>query len=408
MNTVPRQESRFHSLDAVRAAALLAGIVLHATMSYLPGFAAMHWPIADQSTSVVLGLTFFVIHIFRMALFFLIAGFFARMLHQRLGTGGLMRNRLRRIGLPLVAAVFLVLPFTFAAIVWAAVQIGARGGPPPGAAAPVIGPMVPWGHLWFLYLLLVLFALWLPLRWLVARLDASGARRAALARLLARVLASRIAPPLLALPVAIALVSAPWWMIWMGVPVPAVGLVPNLPALLTFGIAFVLGWAFHREQAALRTLAADWLLYLAGAVLATLASLYAAGDRVHFGPEPLPATERAVFAGAYSIALWCWCFAAIGAAVRFLDEPSPRWRYLSDASYWMYLMHLPIVWLLQAWSFRWPLHWAVKFPVVLAVTMVVLLASYHWLVRSTFVGVFLNGRRYPRAGVAAADARLAT
>lgn len=410
MNTSAAPESRFHSLDALRAAALLAGIVLHATMSYLPGFAAMKWPIADASTSTTLGLVFFVLHIFRMALFFMIAGFFARLLRQRLGTAGLIRNRLRRIGLPLVASMILVLPFTFGAVIWAAVQIGAKGGPPASAAAPVIGPMIPWAHLWFLYLLLVLFAAWLPLRGLIARLDGSGAGRAVLTSLVARLIASRAAPLLLALPVAWALISAPWWMIWMGVPVPAVGLVPNLPALLTFGFAFVLGWVIHREQSVLRSLASDWLLNLAGAVLATLAALYLAGDRVHFGPVPLPATARMAFASVYSIALWCWCFAAIGAAVRFFDQPSSRWRYLSDASYWMYLVHLPIVWLLQAWSLRWPLPWAVKFSFVLAVTTLLLLASYHWLVRTTFVGVVLNGRRYPRSvdAVAAANQRLAT
>ena len=76
----------------------------------------------------------------------------------------------------------------------------------------------------------------------------------------------------------------------------------------------------------------------------------------------------------------------------------------------MYLVHLPIVWLLQAWSLRWPLPWAVKFAFVLIVTATLLLASYHWLVRSTFVGVFLNGRRYPKSldAVSATNPHLAT
>jgi peptidoglycan/LPS O-acetylase OafA/YrhL len=389
--------ARFHALDAVRGAALLAGIVLHATMSYLPGFAALRWPIADGSTSIALGLTFFVIHIFRMALFFMIAGFFARLLHQRLGTGGLVRNRLRRIGLPLVAAMFLVLPLAIAAIVWAAVQIGmdARGGPPAAAAAPAVGPPVPWGHLWFLYLLLVLFALWLPLRALIVRLDPSGRHRAALTRGVSRAVAGGFAPVLLAVPVACALILAKWWLIWMGIPAPVTGLVPNAIALLTFGMAFALGWIMHREQAVLRSLAAGWPWYLVAAVGATLVAIWLGGDRLHFGMQPLPPLERAFFAAAYSLALWCWCFAAIGLAVRFLDEPSPRWRYLSDASYWMYLVHLPIVCLLQAWMLEWPWHWSVKFSLVIAITMALLLASYRWLVRSTFVGVFLNGRRYP-------------
>ena len=34
---------------------------------------------------------------------------------------------------------------------------------------------------------------------------------------------------------------------------------------------------------------------------------------------------------------------------------------------------------------------------LLGATAVLLLASYRWLVRGTFIGVFLNGRRYPKS-----------
>jgi glucan biosynthesis protein C len=374
--------------------------VLHATMSYLPGFGALRWPIADKSTSETLGIAFFVIHIFRMSLFFIVAGFFARLLRERLGTAGLVRNRLRRIGLPLVTAMVLILPLTIGAIIWAAVQIGMKGGPPPQAAGPVIGPPIPWAHLWFLYLLLVLFALALPVRALIARFDASGAFRASAARTVTAAIDSRLAPLLLAVPVFAALLAAEWWLPWHGIPVPSIGLVPNLPAMLAYGAAFVLGWLMHREPRVLDSLAADWLLYLSVAVVATLAAILLAGDRLHFSLQPMDGFARVAYAGAYTLACWCWCFASLGAAVRFLGRPSPRTRYLSDASYWMYLVHLPVIWLLQAWTLRWPLHWSVKFSLILALSMVLLLASYHWLVRSTFVGVFLNGRRYPRSATA--------
>ena len=92
-------EQRFHSLDALRAGALLLGIALHATMSFLPGFRDTGWPISDVSESASMGVLFYVVHIFRMATFFLVAGFFARMLYQRLGARGFIRNRLRRIAL---------------------------------------------------------------------------------------------------------------------------------------------------------------------------------------------------------------------------------------------------------------------------------------------------------------------
>jgi len=45
---------------------------------------------------------------------------------------------------------------------------------------------------------------------------------------------------------------------------------------------------------------------------------------------------------------------------------------------------------------RWPLHWSLKFPLILAITAALLLTSYHYLVRDTFIGKLLNGRRYPR------------
>lgn len=66
-------EERVHSLDAVRAFALLSCIVLHAAMIFMPGLAAFGFP-ADSSQSTVLQTVFYVIHIFRMSLFFFIGG----------------------------------------------------------------------------------------------------------------------------------------------------------------------------------------------------------------------------------------------------------------------------------------------------------------------------------------------
>jgi ABC-type multidrug transport system ATPase subunit len=43
-----------------------------------------------------------------------------------------------------------------------------------------------------------------------------------------------------------------------------------------------------------------------------------------------------------------------------------------------------------------PLHWTIKFPAIIAVTLAVLLVSYHYVVRPTFIGAILNGRKYPR------------
>ena len=63
----------------------------------------------------------------------------------------------------------------------------------------------------------------------------------------------------------------------------------------------------------------------------------------------------------------------------------------------MYIVHLPIVIAVPGVLAPWPLPAVVKFAITLAVTTVATLVSYHYLVRSTAIGVLLNGRRYPRS-----------
>ncbi|GGY70266.1 hypothetical protein GCM10011613_13360 [Cellvibrio zantedeschiae] len=385
-------EERFHSLDAVRACALLAGIVLHAIMGYMPG-----WPFTYGSTSTGLGVLYFVIHIFRMALFFIIAGFFARLLHQRLGTKNFIKNRLKRIGLPFIAAFFFIMPLTIIPIIWSVRQLGIQSPPNMQPPFPIIGPPVPMGHLWFLYVLLVIYMLAMGLRTIVERFDPEQTLRNKMSGLVESLIKTRIAVFVLTAPLAISLFTSPWWIQWQGIPSPIMGLVPNFPALLAYGSAFLMGWFIHRQQNCLRLFAADWFLYFAFALLATVVALYIGGITPKFVAIALSDRERAIFAIAYVVAQWCWAFAMIGLAVRYLSAPSARWRYLADASYWMYLIHLPIVWLLQAWMLRWPLHWSIKLSLILTITSLVLIASYHYLVRPTFLGKFLNGKKYPRA-----------
>ena len=67
--------SRLNYLDAVRAFALLLGIVFHASLSFVPVF--IGWAVMDISTSSSILGFILVSHSFRMELFFLIAGFSA-------------------------------------------------------------------------------------------------------------------------------------------------------------------------------------------------------------------------------------------------------------------------------------------------------------------------------------------
>ena len=98
--------SRRHDLDALRAMAMLSGIVLHAALSFVP----MGWIVQDSHQHSVFGTVLAALHGFRMPLFFLLSGFFTTMLWRKRGLGSLLWHRFRRIALPLLLGVFTIIP----------------------------------------------------------------------------------------------------------------------------------------------------------------------------------------------------------------------------------------------------------------------------------------------------------
>lgn len=387
---------RLHALDAVRALALLLGVFLHAAMSFVPGLGAVGWPIVDHASSAALGALFFAIHTFRMTLFFAVAGYFAHMLFHRQGAKGFWANRAKRVLAPLLV----FWPLVLAAIGAALYLASMKSGTPLLAPKPAPGTVLPFPltHLWFLYVLLGLYILLLAARWLVLALPVQArALPLLIDALVARLCAMPMAPAILALPVALALYAHPHWHAWTGIPTPDNSLLPNAPAVVAFWVALCFGWLLRRQLNGLDQLSRHALLHGLVALALTGACLASVG--LTMNNAELSGWHRAGYALGYAVAGWCWAFAIIGAAQRFWSTPSPWRRYLADASYWIYLVHLPLVFVLQAEVADWPAHWAVKFPLVLGIAMLLLLLSYHLLVRSTWLGAWLNGRRHMRKAI---------
>jgi len=71
-------------------------------------------------------------------------------------------------------------------------------------------------------------------------------------------------------------------------------------------------------------------------------------------------------------------------------------RYISDSSYWVYLLHLSLTAILPGLIADWSLPATIKFILVMTISGVICFVTYHYFVRSTFIGIFLNGRRYSR------------
>jgi glucans biosynthesis protein C len=394
---------RLHALDAVRAYALLLGVVLHGAAAFLEGFPI---PTFLDRPSDGAPIIYYVIHMFRMSAFFLIAGFFARVLVERRGVKAFVKDRAKRVALPLVLFSIVGSLASAAGFVLGALPHGTDYlmslvqplQPQPGAAPAQqagVGGGFNLGILWFLYYLLIFYALSLAIRWLVHTVDPRGALAAACDRVVKFVMRGVWGPVLIALPIAAYLWQLESWSEWLGLPAPF-SIVPNTTALIGYGMAFGLGWVLNRQVQALLDLQKIWYVYLGVAVALTIFCLATIGTAPRWAGGNLAGTDRLLYAAAYVVALWCWVFAFVGAAVRYLSTPHPVTRYLADASYWVYLMHLSTLLFFNVLLRPYDWHWSIKLTIYIGGSMPILLVTYHYFVRFTWIGAMLNGRRHPR------------
>ena len=394
MSTTPPASShdeRLHGLDALRGIALLLGLVVHGSMAFLPG-AQYFWVVHDPNPSAWLGLAFYVPHMFRMLLFFVLAGFFGRLLLGRLGTTGFIKDRGKRVTAVLFAAWPIVMVGIVAVIVASGLLAETGTTPPTPPPGPAFTPDdFPLTHLWFLYVLTLCHAAMLVLRGVLDRLDANG-HLVRVADQAMRILATPFGPLLLAVPLALALFSGEGWYSWFGIPTPDRTLYANLPAWVAFGSAFVFGWWLHRQPALLQRWARQWPLHLTLAFAATITALSMVGLTSPATPASADATTLA-YALVYAWGGWSWTFALIGLSMRFLSGHSAMRRYMADASYWIYLAHVPLVMALQLLVSQWPGPAPLKFLFVVATSAALLLLAYRLFVRRTWIGAWLNGRR---------------
>jgi peptidoglycan/LPS O-acetylase OafA/YrhL len=96
----------------------------------------------------------------------------------------------------------------------------------------------------------------------------------------------------------------------------------------------------------------------------------------------------------HALCTWSLVWLLVGIALRYFDRPT-RWAlYASQSAYWVYLLHLPVVALLGWLLVFVDVPALVKFAIVAGVTGTVCFATYHYWVQDTWLGAFLNGKRF--------------
>jgi peptidoglycan/LPS O-acetylase OafA/YrhL len=387
---------RYFGLDALRGAMMMLGIVLHAAWLYLAEPPPTMPIPTDRNNSVVFDVLFAFIHSFRMPTFFVLAGFFTSLLVEKRELWGTYKDRARRVLAPLAVGIVTILPITGLLLLdfWLSARFGTRDLIPDREALTVLGremaakayPGAPpadapsLGHLWFLYYLCYFYLLIPVCRFLVRRSLKIEAR-----------LKQWLASPFLLVVLALYTAATLWPYHGGQVHEGFIFFKPHLPSLVYYGSFFVLGYFFHHYRDFLQTLARKvgaWAVLAAILFpLAMYASILDNGARgtnllLHLG---------AVLAN--GLCTWVLIYLFIGGALRYFDRESPWIQYVSQSSYWVYLVHMPLVCLAGWWLVQFDLTAALKFLLVCGFTAVVALLSFHYWVQKTWLSVFLHGRR---------------
>lgn len=353
-----RNEEKFRPLDAIRALATTAIVALHAATPYVrTDLPHLLWPVAERSAWWWQDWIFWGVRGFARGLLFLLAGYASAIVVRKVGAKAFINKRLHRIGLPLIVGTFLILPAMY--LVWSVGWV-ARGWALPkdiynfrfhgrGIQSELYG----FGHLWFLYYLLLTslaFAAWHAL---VPNLRIPESLRRVL-------VGSPLRAFVIALPVAVV----------VGVAPEAIfdfrnGFIPRLDFLAYHLPFFIVGVWFAGLKPAPHAHATTppptpfplWIVELLFAA-ATLVYVMPLIRRQSWGP--LEHNERWMLAALVGLYGGLMASGLIGWAQSPKAPAGHVWQRLAHHSFWIYLWHLPFVGLVQLALYQLPVPIAVK------------------------------------------------
>lgn len=374
----PSTQPRLWYLDNLRATAMMLGVFLHGALSYAEP-SQDFWLIGDREGSVSLDAMIWFIHLFRMSLFFAISGYLSSMMLERRGVKGFLWNRVKRIVFPflifwplMIVAYISVIQFALNYVqelttVLAVIKSTPEGTPPPPPTTM---------HLWFLYYLMMFCLL------------AVGFQKL----------------PKLSLPLMNWIKSKPWLLFFMplmlipsivvaGNPLPAPeSFIPEWWPFFYHGLFFLAGWLLRGREDLLKVFDRFVWVLLAFAVVLYVAYYILLPSSLEEA-KVVWSTKRIIESTLAAYLSSILTIVAISLGKRYCNFASGPLRFVSDSSYWIYLIHVPLLLLMQ--TFLVDYHWSVfiKLGLSLIATLGLGIVSYALLVRWTPIGWLLNGRR---------------
>lgn len=389
----PVSNSRIHYMDNIRAFAMLLGVFFHASLAYSPLMSQV-WMSASTDNASYIDFVAFYTHGWRMPLFFLVAGFFGALLYKKRGASAVIKNRSLRIALPLIIFLPLITIAVVTIFSWAAQSVS-NPSPMlglitgmlnnPDAPKPPLSTM----HLWFLYYLIWFYALTLMFLFVYRKLNLKAIDWHT----------PVIKHPIIFL-LLLPLVLVPS-MLTQFSPLPAPEqLSPALWAFGFHGVFFVLGWGIYNQPRVLDAIQPFmWPLLIIGLAYyiiyySFMPSSFTIMDAMYnLTNSPDLDLNQTIKASAEAYLSMYTVLAVLLIGKRFFDRQSKVAQFVSRSSYWVYIIHLPLVWILQFLLLDTDLPMLVEFAISAFGTIAIGMLTYVLFVSWSPIGWLLNGRQ---------------
>ena len=373
---------------------MILGIVLHSAVTYSPldmdtrlGIFQLKDPLNSHISN---GFIVEFIHSFRIQVFFLVAGFFASLLYYEKSPRQMIKNRISRILFPFLVFETFLGPFFKVTKEYSIIKLNFL---PDLLSFPSLKPFI--GHFWFLYYLIIITFLFTGLVIFLSKFLSIG-------KYFDKYLRKVLNYPILKLVVFSFFTFSiytimnilgdlmPSYLSDFFMPnsfpsEPRITLLPNPLIILYYSSFYAVGWLLFRSKKLLDSFKSfDWIYLLSGSLLFTF---------LFFNTVILNYFQMVILK---SVITWLLIFGITGIFIRYFSNFSSRAKYISDSSYWIYLTHMEFCYLIPCFIVTWNIPSTFKFLIVTIITTIICFTTYHYFVRNTFIGNFLNGRKYPR------------
>lgn len=299
-------KTRRYDVDWLRTIALGLLIIYHTTISFQPWAPLIGFP-ANTESLEWLWIGMALLNVWRIPLLFIISGMGVRFAMERRDWKALLKDRTVRILIPLVFGAFVIVPI-YIYFIFQFFELDWHYYPDPG-------------HLWFLANIFIYVLLLMPIFYLFKNRPDNFVVRGL--------------SKLLRWPGALLLVALPLMLeAWLVNPEPFAAYAMTAHGFLYGLICFALGFLFITLQDVFWT-AVKRIRWVALIIAFALYMVRFLMFKFEGSPNVLTALESA-----------CWMLAIIGFASLYLNKPSALLSYLSEAVYPVYIIHMPILFVL--------------------------------------------------------------